>query len=310
MARMMTLGDVMQATVLATLHLRSDLRTLGAFGALDSKSDSGGTPGDDLNLLIYLYRYMLMKANFRMVSFTSPHSAPRITCQRTLQAVSRQQTRITLSRGICTALSFFFSLMRSVTLSVAVGYYSVFLCVLPQLLTALLLGICKCIADKEFRRWTFGDKVLYPLIGSLVPMAIERSNTEDISRNAQEHLSRTEVTETLKSETEEHPEEVPMKVDAMIEEAEEVKMGDMVGEQTEGPNEFILTQRNTTKELCALFILHAASVILGAAFIAFLDETSSEYAVTRIKVREASGIDLHGMSYHSVGKHRFPRNPQ
>ena len=102
MARMMTLGDVMQATVLATLHLRSDLRTLGAFGALDSKSDSGGTPGDDLNLLIYLYRYMLMKANFRMVSFTSSHSAPRITCQRTSQAVSRQQTRITLSRGICT----------------------------------------------------------------------------------------------------------------------------------------------------------------------------------------------------------------
>ena len=182
--------------------------------------------------------------------------------------------------------------MRSVTLSVAVGYYSVFLCVLPQLLTALLLGICKCIADKEFRRWTFGDKVLYALIGSLVPMAIERSNTEDISRNAQEHLPRTEVTETLKSETEEHPEEVPMKVDAMIEEAEEVKMGDMVGEQTEGPNEFILTQRNTTKELCALFILHAASVILGAAFIAFLDETSSEFAVSRIKVRVASGIDL------------------
>ena len=82
--------------------------------------------------------------------------------------------------GLSLTLSYFFGLMRNVTLSVALGYYSVYLCVVPQLLTALILGICKCVADKEFRKWSFGDQVLFVLVGSLVPCITPRSDTEDL----------------------------------------------------------------------------------------------------------------------------------
>ena len=219
--------------------------------------------------------------------------------------------------------------MRNVTLSVALGYHSVFLCIAPQLLTALLLLICKCIADKEFRRWSLGDQVMYALIGSLVPSITPRSNAEDISGNDEDqnesHLLRTHVEETLKTETDEPPAEAerpnasdatptevqidamldeaeePNKIDeapnqgetdAMLEEAEEPNRCDMAGEVTEGPYELNVTKRSTSKELVALFILHAVSVILGAASFAFLHETSTEFATSEIKVKEASRIDL------------------
>ena len=48
----------------------------------------------------------------------------------------------------------------------------------------------------------------------------------------------------------------------------------------------------TSKELVALFIFHAVSVILGAASFAFLHETSTEFVASEIKVKEASRIDL------------------
>ena len=69
-------------------------------------------------------------------------------------------------------LSYFFGLMRNVTLSVALGYYSVYLCVVPQLLTALILGICKFVADKEFRKWSFGDQVLTSWWAALFPASV------------------------------------------------------------------------------------------------------------------------------------------
>merc|ERR1712037_294991 len=67
---------------------------------------------------------------------------------------------------------------------------------------------------------------------------------------------------------------------------------DIAGEVTEGPYELNVTRRITSKELVALFILHAVSVILGAALFAFLHETSTEFVTSEIKVKEASKIDL------------------
>ena len=205
-----------------------------------------------------------------------------------------------------------------------------FLCVAPQLLTALLLLICKCIADKQFRRWSLGDQVMYALIGSLVPSITPRSNTEAISGNDEDqnesHLLRTHVEETRKTETDmeadaeaERPiesdatsteaqtgalmeeaekpnriDEAPNEVetDAMLGEAEEPNRCDMAGEETEGPYEVNVTEKSTSKELVALFIFHAVSVILGAASFAFLHETSTEFVNYEIKVKKASRIDL------------------
>ena len=53
-----------------------------------------------------------------------------------------------------------------------------------------------------------------------------------------------------------------------------------------------MTEKSTSKELVALFIFHAVSVILGAASFAFLHETSTEFVASEIKVKEASRIDL------------------
>ena len=67
---------------------------------------------------------------------------------------------------------------------------------------------------------------------------------------------------------------------------------DLTGEVTEEPYELYVTRRNNSKELVALFVLHAVSVILGAASFAYLHETSTEFVTSRIKVKEASRIDL------------------
>ena len=223
-----------------------------------------------------------------------------------------------------------------------------FLCIVPQLLTALILGIGKCIADKEFRRWSLGDQVMYALIGSLVPSITPRSSAEDISGNDEDqdksHQPRAHLTDTLKTETDEPPvtaetpteiAATPMRVetDDMEEDAaepnridatpthvetdateevagtphatdappmqaatdavlEEQNGSDTAGEEAEGLYEVNVTRRSTSKELVALFILHAVSVILGAASFAFLHETSTEFVTSEIKVKEASRIDL------------------
>ena len=41
-----------------------------------------------------------------------------------------------------------------------------------------------------------------------------------------------------------------------------------------------------------MFVLHTVSVILGAASFAYLHETSTEFVTSKIKVKEASRIDL------------------
>ena len=73
---------------------------------------------------------------------------------------------------------------------------------------------------------------------------------------------------------------------------EEQNGSTIAGEESETPYELNGTSRSTSKELVALFILHAVSVILGAASFAFLHETSTEFVASEIKVKDASSIDL------------------
>ena len=241
--------------------------------------------------------------------------APPITCQGNKQG-------LLTPGGIALTLSFFFGLLRNVILSVALGYHSLVLCIAPQLLTALILLISKCIADKEFRRWPLGDQVMYALIGSLVPSITTRSSDEDISGKDEDqnesHELRALVANSLKTETDEPSAAAEIAVtptrietDATDQDAgtptvtdappmqaetdailEEQNGSDIAGEVIEGPYELNVTKRSTSKELVALFILHAVSVILGAASFAFLHETSTDFVTSEIKVKEASRIDL------------------
>ena len=146
-------------------------------------------------------------------------------------------------------------------LSVALGYHRVYLCLAPQLLTAVLLGIGKSIAEKEFRR----DQVIYALIGSLVPCITQRWSADAMSDDAEGSKDAT----------------------GEVEEAEE-----MTEEESEEANEVIVTRRSTSKELCALFLSQTLCVIIGAASFAFLHETSTEFAASMTKVEDASGINL------------------
>ena len=182
--------------------------------------------------------------------------------------------------GLSLTLSYFFGLMRNVTLSVALGYYSVYLCVVPQLLTALILGICKCVADKEFRKWSFGDQVLFVLVGSLVPCITPRSATEDLLEKV-ENQGEAERARTIKSEEEEGSEEFEM---------EEKDL--MTEDQTEESNKVIIRKTSRAKELCGIFIIHAVSVLVGIAAFAILHETSTELVTTETKVKDASKVDL------------------
>lgn len=157
--------------------------------------------------------------------------------------------------------------------------------------------ISKCIADEEFRRWSLCDQVMYALIGSLVPSLTRRSNA-DISGNNEDHneshLLRMQVKETLKTKMHNESDTMSNQVetDAMLEKTEEPNRCDMAGEVTEGPCTFKMTRRSTSKELVALLILHAVSVILGAMSFAYLHETSTEFVTSEIKVKEASRVDL------------------
>ena len=80
--------------------------------------------------------------------------------------------------GLCLTFSFFFGIMRNVVLSVALGYHSASLCLVPQLLTAIVHWICKAFADKDFRSWSLGDQMMHVLIGSLVPGLTRKSDAE------------------------------------------------------------------------------------------------------------------------------------
>merc|ERR1719237_119637 len=219
------LGDIMQASVLAILLLRSDLRVRGALISLrkmnivGGKSDDGGTQG---KLLTVLLTWLLLSPAFRLRKFFQGNKQGGLS-----------------PGGLALTLSFFFGLLRNVILSVALGYHSVFLCIVPQLLTALILLISKCIAHKEFRRWSLGDQVLYALIGSLIPSITPRSSAEDTSENDEDqdksHQPRAHLTETLKTDeppvTAKTPTEItatPMRVvtDAVPEDAAEPNKSD------------------------------------------------------------------------------------
>ena len=174
-----------------------------------------------------------------------------------------------LARGVLTpggltlTLSLIFGLARNMILSVALGYHRVYLCLAPQLLTAVLLGIGKSIADKEFRR----DQVIYALIGSLVPCITQRWSTDAMLDDAEGSKDAT----------------------GEVEEAED--FNEMTEEESEEANEVIVTRRSTSKELCALFLSQTLSVIIGAASFAFLHETSTDFAASMTKVEAASGIN-------------------
>ena len=119
--------------------------------------------------------------------------------------------------GLTLTLSYFFGLMRNVILSVALGYYSVYLCVVPQLLTALILGICKYVADKEFRKRSFGDQVMYVLLGSLVPCVTPKSDTEDLLEKEEiENQGEPEGTFMTKNEDKAQSEEFEVENEAAL----------------------------------------------------------------------------------------------
>ena len=166
--------------------------------------------------------------------------------------------------GLTLTLSLIFGLARNMILSVALGYHRVYLCLAPQLLTAVLLGIGKSIAEKEFRR----DQVIYALIGSLVPCITQRWSTDAMLDDAEGSKDAT----------------------GEVEEAED--FNEMTEEESEEANEVIVTRRSTSKELCALFLSQTLSVIIGAASFAFLQETSTDFAASMTKVEAASGINL------------------
>ena len=231
-------------------------------------------------LLTALLTWLLLSPAFRLRKF----------CQGNKQG-------LLTPGGLALTLSFFFSLMRNVTFSVALGYHSVVLCVVPQLLNAAILAIFKCVADKEFRRWSLSDQVLYALIGSLVPSITPRFNPEDQNGS---HLPRTHITDTENVELTEKAKRSneidaitkQYETDAMLDGEDEPNGANITGEQTGEPNVFVMKRRSTSKELLALVILHAVSVFLGAAYFFFLHETSTQFFQSEIKVKDASRIDL------------------
>ena len=281
------------------------------------KSDDGGTQGNYNNSPL-IYAYETNSGKLLTVLLTWLLLSPAFRLRKFFQG--NKQGGLSPG-GLALTLSIFFGLLRNVILSVALGYHSVFLCIAPQLLTALILLISKCIADKEFRRWSLGDQVMYALIGSLVPSITPRSSAEDISGNDEDqnesHLIRAHVADTMKAETDKPPapSAAPNQIDATPTHVEtdagtpnatdappmqvetdadldEPNSCDIAGGEAEGSYELNVTRRSTSKELVALFIIHAVSVILGAALFAFLHETSTEFVTSEIKVKEASRIDL------------------
>ena len=177
--------------------------------------------------------------------------------------------------GLCLTFSFFFGIMRNVVLSVALGYHSASLCLVPQLLTAIVHWICKAFADKDFRSWSLGDQVMHVLIGSLVPGLTRKSDAE---------------TEPGKAETQDVS-SVAGTQDSDLQESE-LEESETTSHQSEEPNEIVMTRRTVSNELTTIFLLHSLNVVLGAIFFRHLQETSTEFVTAGIKVKDACSIDL------------------
>ena len=177
--------------------------------------------------------------------------------------------------GLCLTFSFFFGIMRNVMLSVALGYHSASLCLVPQLLTAIVHWICKAFADKDFRCWSLGDQVMHVLIGSLVPGLTRKSEAE---------------TEPGKGETQDES-SVAGTQDPDLQESE-LEESRTTSHQSEEPNEIVMIRRTVSNELTAIFLLHALNVVLGAIFFRHLHETSTEFVAVKIKVKEACSMNL------------------
>ena len=188
-------------------------------------------------------------------------------------------------------ISYFFGLMRNMTMSVALGYHSVYLCVVPQLLTALVLWICKCFADKEFRSWSVGDQVIYALVGSVLPCVTPKTDTEITSEDVEgQDVAETGNTDIEAADIEDPlPEsKEPREATSNMEQAEELQEEDQTDEELK---ENTSGKKSNSKELCWIFILHTVNVILGVAAFAFLHETSTELVTAEMKVKNESKID-------------------
>ena len=188
-------------------------------------------------------------------------------------------------------ISYFFGLMRNMTMSVALGYHSVYLCVVPQLLTALVLWICKCFADKEFRSWSVGDQVIYALVGSVLPCVTPKTDTEITSEDVEgQDVAETGNTDIEAAEDPLPESKEPRESASKLEQAEELQEEDKTDEELKEINS---GKRSNSKELCWIFILHTVNVILGVAAFAFLHETSTELVTAEMKVKNKSKIDPH-----------------
>ena len=185
----------------------------------------------------------------------------------------KKQGLLTLG-GLCLTFSFFFGVMRNAILSVALGYHSsTSLCLYPQLLTALIIWICKAFADKDFRCWSLGDQMMHVLIGSLVPGLTRKSDAE---------------TEPGKAETQDVS-SVAGAQDSDLHESE-LEESETTSQQSEEPNE--MARKTVSRELTMLFVLHSLNVVLGAIFFWHLQETSKEFVAAGIKVKDACSINL------------------
>ena len=182
----------------------------------------------------------------------------------------KKQGLLTLG-GLCLTFSFFFGVMRNAILSVALGYHSTSLCLYPQLLTALIIWICKAIAEKDFRSWSLGDQMMHVLIGSLVPGLTRKSDAE---------------TEPGKAETRDVS---SLAGDSDLKESE-LEESETTSQQSEEPNE--MARKTVSRELTMLFVLHSLNVVLGAIFFWHLQETSKEFVAAGIKVKDACSINL------------------
>ena len=97
--------------------------------------------------------------------------------------------------GISLTLSYFFGLMRNVTLSVALGYYSVYLTTTPLLVASSIIFLAKSSVDKEFRRWRLGPKLTHCLISAIFPITTPRPESKEDDK---EEKSASRITTKVK----------------------------------------------------------------------------------------------------------------
>ena len=120
---------------------------------------------------------------------------------------------------------------------------------------------------------------MHVLIGSLVPGLTRKSDAETEPGKAEAQdvssVAGTQDSDLQESELEESHGEF-----------------ETTSHQSEESNEIAITRRTVSKELTALFVLHSLNVVLGAIFFWHLQETSKEFVVAGIKVKDACSIDL------------------